>query len=308
MADIDTWMPWHIADYLADTMNLSTLEHGAYLLILAHGWRNGGKIACSDVQLAKITRMPLDQWKAIRPSIEEFFIATEKSGIQYWHQKRQIEEIQKALAQKEKAVAKAQKMNQARWGKSLQDSLEPPTRILSGIHNDSSQEGKGKDSLNLPKEEKIALVAGGDPSKPTAKEEFWKPLCSIFGLNPRTIADEQRLYQQCLDFRLKGATVPEVERRAGIYQATFPNVAFTPKGLLNNWDNLKEAPKKGVQNGKNQNSGGNFSGYETASQRNLRKLKANLGITSSAEGDPNPIDRVLPVFSQGATGGGAIGN
>lgn len=152
MAEIDTWMPWHIADYLADTMHLSTLEHGAYLLILAHGWRNGGKIACGDGQMAKVTRMPLDQWKAIRPTIEAFFEPfTHPTHGACWKQKRQVEEIERAKAQKEKAHDKAVKANKARWA-----SLEhPPSNAPSNpqaLLDDSPQEGKGKGSSNLPPE------------------------------------------------------------------------------------------------------------------------------------------------------------
>lgn len=72
------------------------------------------------------------------------------------------------------------------------------------------------------------------------KVEFWDPICRIFKLHPATANDDDRLWQQCQDFRAKGATVPELERRAAEYRARHPRATFSPNAVLNNWDFLAE--------------------------------------------------------------------
>lgn len=79
------WMPFYIADYLADTGHLSTVEHGAYLLLIMHYWQNGG-LPSDDVKLLRITRLPLKEWLSIRDTIADLF------GDD-WHHKRIADEL-----------------------------------------------------------------------------------------------------------------------------------------------------------------------------------------------------------------------
>jgi len=66
------WMPFYIADYLANTGHLSTMEHGAYLLLIFHYWQNNG-IPSEDTRLARIARVSAKEWKAMKPTIGAFF-------------------------------------------------------------------------------------------------------------------------------------------------------------------------------------------------------------------------------------------
>ena len=67
------WMPMYWGDYLRDTAHLDTLEHGAYLLLIAFYWTSGGAIPDDDKRLATITRLNTEKWTEIRPIIAELF-------------------------------------------------------------------------------------------------------------------------------------------------------------------------------------------------------------------------------------------
>src|ERR1700723_2883178 len=76
-------MPVYIGDYLADTMHLSTEQHGAYLLLLFHLWRRG-ILQDDDVVLAQITGLPMRAWSICRVVLAEFFEI--RDGL--WHHGR----------------------------------------------------------------------------------------------------------------------------------------------------------------------------------------------------------------------------
>ena len=67
------YMPWFVGDYLADTTHLTTIEHGAYLLLLATMWRNGGTLPNDDAKLARFARLTARQWDRMKPVLMPFF-------------------------------------------------------------------------------------------------------------------------------------------------------------------------------------------------------------------------------------------
>lgn len=66
------WMPFYIAEYLADTGHLNTTQHGAYCLLIMHYWRTGG-LPDDDRQIANIAKLSLRIWQDIKPIIQDFF-------------------------------------------------------------------------------------------------------------------------------------------------------------------------------------------------------------------------------------------
>lgn len=66
------WMPLYIGDYLADTQHLSTIEHGAYLLLIMHYWEHGG-LPKNEKYLQNITKLSAHKFQVVAPKVLKFF-------------------------------------------------------------------------------------------------------------------------------------------------------------------------------------------------------------------------------------------
>ena len=139
MAKSDIWMPIYIGDYLSDTMHLSTEQNGAYLLLLLYGWRNNGLIPSDDESLSQICRMPLESWKNNRAVISRFFQQGE-----YWTQKRQLEEIEKASNRRDAA-----KSNGIKGGRP-KNNLQVSVGLTNGLAKPNPEESSLQLSSSLP--------------------------------------------------------------------------------------------------------------------------------------------------------------
>jgi uncharacterized protein YdaU (DUF1376 family) len=104
-------MPVYIGDYLADTMHLSTEQHGAYLLLLFSLWRRP-TLPDDDATLAKICGLSESAWLATRKVMTEFFVI--QDGC--WTHKRIDKERLRLAAVQAANLTRAQKAAARRWG------------------------------------------------------------------------------------------------------------------------------------------------------------------------------------------------
>lgn len=111
-AKVGIWMPLYIGDYLADTMHLTTEQHGAYLLLIMAYWKNGGPLPSSDQQLAAICRLSQDSWVSYKSVICGFF--EDRDGLLV--HERIEDEIAGANKNKSKRSMSGSKGAQAKWG------------------------------------------------------------------------------------------------------------------------------------------------------------------------------------------------
>jgi uncharacterized protein YdaU (DUF1376 family) len=58
----DHWMRFNVGDYLADTMHLSALQHGIYILLIMHYFKRG-TLPEDEASLARISHMALPRWR-----------------------------------------------------------------------------------------------------------------------------------------------------------------------------------------------------------------------------------------------------
>jgi uncharacterized protein YdaU (DUF1376 family) len=126
-------MPLWTDAYLADTRHLSTLEHGAYLLLLMEAWRRPTTTLPDDDRLlARLAGVSAEEWEAMREIILAFFQRDGRSRT--LKQKRLFQEAtyvrEKSRSQRDKVLK--------RWEREKNnDTAELPLGIPDGYRTDT---------------------------------------------------------------------------------------------------------------------------------------------------------------------------
>lgn len=162
----DTWMPLWIGDYLADTMHLQAAEHGAYLLLLMHSWRNG-PLPNDDKILSGIARISLKVWtKEIGATVRAFFVIGDDGLL---HQKRLDRERERVsdISDKRRTAAGKRHAN-----KPTNDPQPPPQNGSKPDANAGANAGANAHANGLQTPMQNASIS------PSPSEEVAKPLSS----------------------------------------------------------------------------------------------------------------------------------
>ena len=154
-------MPLYIADYMADTAHLSTVEHGAYLLLIMTYWQRGEALPDDDKKLARIAGLQGRNWRRVRAEIEPFFEVRDNKWVS-----QKVEKLLLRLRSQSKANSlNGKKGGQATATKSVG---RPPKPRLS--HTDTDTDN------TLSKDN----GASADPDK-----VFWANALDYLGQNKR---------------------------------------------------------------------------------------------------------------------------
>lgn len=168
----DTWMPLYVADYLKDTTHLSTIEHGAYLLLLMHAWTHEGLLPADETRIGRIAGLSPREWKASRSVLLEYFKPT-LEGFRHGRVDKEMGKAgnmieQRRAAGKASAAARAAKRDDQQNGNGAATSV--PTTVERDSRPSPSQEGKKERTpqppVNLPADVRSVMEEGGFVTPP----------------------------------------------------------------------------------------------------------------------------------------------
>ena len=136
----NAWMPLYVGDYIRDTGHLTTIEHGAYFLLLMHAWTHDGALPTDPPRLMAITKLASREWKHSSAILLEFF---RRDGDTLRH-KRIDRELGRAtkVSEKRRSAGKASAEARARRKSDDESGDEKPTETAAtapsnGQQNDS---------------------------------------------------------------------------------------------------------------------------------------------------------------------------
>jgi uncharacterized phage protein (TIGR02220 family) len=144
------YMQFYIADYMADTQGLTTIEHGAYLLLIMNYYQTGKSLVDNDQVLARFCRTSVQKWLRLKPMLKNFFSI---EGGKWYH--KRIEEDFNRIAEKS---LKSRDAALSRWSKERENSTNEKyanamrtqcERNASAMPEEKRREEKRREEINI---------------------------------------------------------------------------------------------------------------------------------------------------------------
>lgn len=145
------WMPFYVSDYLSDTTHLTTMEHGAYLLLILAYWKRGSALPEDDEYLRRICKLSRKNYTTVKESVFQLFEL--RDG--FWTHKRLEKEILKSC----KRSTDAQRARNART-----------TVVQRGHNGRSTSHSKSTLTSNSTSEEASYLTTFGKKAPPARQK------------------------------------------------------------------------------------------------------------------------------------------
>jgi len=172
------YMQLYVADYLADTAHLTTLEHGAYLMLMFNYWQRGESFKANDERslnkrLATVARLSVSEWDEVKGALSEFFDVTDTE----WSQAR----IERDLAAVNAKSTKAKQAGKASAERRLNERSTNVEQTLNHTDTDTDTDTEAK--------EKALVPSADDTSAYSAEfESFWTEYPKREGSNSKKTA------------------------------------------------------------------------------------------------------------------------
>lgn len=147
------FMQLYPADYIAKTMDLTTEQHGAYLLILMTMWQHDAKLPSDPKKLARIARMTPAKFRPVWEEVSRFFV--EADG--FISNARLTKERKKAHEKSEKRAIAGSAGGKAK-------ALKDKASASSNCHADAM--ASSSDTRNQSKKEDTYVSLSVEPTLP----------------------------------------------------------------------------------------------------------------------------------------------
>lgn len=188
------YMQLYVADYLADTMHLTTEEHGAYLLLIFNYWQTGKPIPMS--RLARITRLSNERWTDVERSLGEFFNERDNE----WVHDRIERDLEAVRATQEQRIAAGRASAEAR-----KQAAKPRTRPSRNARSTTVEEPLNGKATNIEekREEESKELHTHTAQTKFSLHDAWEPNPTTFTavLFRNGMANQTFEADQLLEFR-----------------------------------------------------------------------------------------------------------